>query len=218
MTDITITLPRLYPMQRQVRREMKRFNVLVCGRRWGKTEFLKDRIVHPLLKGQPVGYFASQYKYLAEVWAAICRTLSPLIKYRNSNDHRLELSTGGVLDMWTMTTPDAGRSRKYALAVVDEAGLQSGLKDIWVTAIRPTLFDLNGGAIFAGTPNGLNDFHSLYQMGGNDNDWASWRRPTHDNPFIDPAELQSARHDMPENRYRQEILAEFLDDGAGVLL
>jgi hypothetical protein len=40
--------------------------------------------------------------------------------------------------------------------------------------------------------------------------------PTTANPFIDPAEVEAARTDMPERWFRQEYLAEFLDDSGGV--
>lgn len=216
MPEITLTLPRPYALQRDVLAEARRFNVLACGRRWGKTEIEKQILIDPALHGKPTGYFAPSYKLVLEVWSGLLRTLSPLITRRDFSQKRIELLTGGVIEMWTLDDPDAGRSRKYAAAVIDEAGLVSNLMTIFQEAIRPTLMDMGGSAWFAGTPKGHNDFYHLYELAGQRSDWARWQRPTHDNPFIDRAELDAAQADMTEDRYRQEILAEFLADGAGV--
>lgn len=216
MPDVTIALPKLHSGQRKIAAGERRFNILVCGRRFGKTEYIKRKMIRCLIEGKPVGYFVSRYMYLSEVWASVTRTLSPLIKYKNASSHRLELVTGGVLDMWTLSNPDAGRSRKYALAVIDEASLQPDLADIWYTAIRPTLLDYQGAMFVAGTPKGINDFHKLYVQAGDDPEWSRWQCPTHENPYIPQAELDALRKTMPALRYRQEILAEFIDDNAGV--
>lgn len=216
MPEITLTLPRLYAQQRQVMDEARRFNVLACGRRWGKTELVKGVLIEPALRGKPAGYFAPSYKLVLEVWSGLLRTLAPVITRRDFSQKRIELITGGVIEMWTMDDPDAGRSRKYAAAVIDEAGLVPNLMTIFQEAIRPTLMDMGGSAWFPGTPKGHNDFYQLYELAGQRADWNRWQRPTHDNPFIERSELDAAKDDMTEDRYRQEILAEFLEDGAGV--
>jgi phage FluMu gp28-like protein len=40
--------------------------------------------------------------------------------------------------------------------------------------------------------------------------------PTSSNPHINPDEIEAARHGLPERVFRQEYLAEFLDDAGGV--
>lgn len=216
MTDITISLHRPHAGQQQMLEEAKRFNVGSCGRRYGKTDLIKKILIDVTLRGKPAGYFAPAYKFVLEVWRELVNTLAPLISARNFSDKRIELITGGVIEMWTLDNPDAGRSRKYAVAVIDEAGLVPNLRTIFQEAIRPTLMDMGGSAWFLGTPKGHNDFYHLYELAATRDDWARWQRPTHDNPFIDRAELDAAQSDMTEARYRQEILAEFLEDGAGV--
>jgi hypothetical protein len=216
VANVTITLPRPHPAQRTVKAEAQRFNVLSCGRRWGKTEHVIGLLVETALAGKPAGYFAPGYKYVLDVWRRLAQILSPLIKSRNFTNKRLELITGGIIEMWTLDDAEAGRSRKYALAVIDEAGLVPNLVTIFQESIRPTLMDYSGAAWFTGTPKGHNDFYHLWQLAGERDDWMSWQRPTHDNPYIDTAELVAAQTDMTEDRYRQEILAEFLADGAGV--
>src|SRR5690242_20179744 len=59
---------QLHPGQALVIEQAKRFNVLACGRRWGKTELGQDLTVEPLQGGWPVGWFSPTYKDLLEVW------------------------------------------------------------------------------------------------------------------------------------------------------
>jgi hypothetical protein len=47
-------------------------------------------------------------------------------------------------------------------------------------------------------------------------DWKSWRFPTADNPYIKQSEIDEMRRTMPERIFRQEVLAEFLEDAGGV--
>jgi phage FluMu gp28-like protein len=66
------------------------------------------------------------------------------------------------------------------------------------------------------TPKGRNDFWQLYQRGLDpfQTEWACWQMPTSTNPFIPPGEVEAARLDSPEDTFRKEYLAEFLEDSA----
>lgn len=178
-----------------------------------------NRLIGPALEGFPVAWFAPQYKYLLEPWRDFLRTLKPVISRSDATERRIELVTGGVLDFWTLEDEDAGRSRKYKRAIVDEAGKVKNLETAWNEAIRPTLADYRGDADLYGTPKGANFFYKCFQWGNDpaEHDWASFRMPTSANPFIDPGEIEALRRQLSERAFRQEILAEFLFDVGGAL-
>lgn len=171
-----------------------------------------------MLAGFPVGWFAPTYKYLTEVWQTFVRTLRPVTSRVNSTERRIELITGGVAEFWTLDDPDAGRSRKYKRVVVDEAAKAKNLEAAWNGAIRATLTDFKGDADFYSTPKGRNFFWKAFVRGQDENEpeWGCWQLPTVSNPFIDPAEVEAARKQLPDRIFRQEYLAEFLDDAGGV--
>jgi hypothetical protein len=216
--SITINLQPPHKAQQKVISESTRFNVLACGRRFGKTELGKDRIIGPLLDGHPVGWFSPTYRMLSEVWREVCITLAPITRNVRRQEHRLDLITGGWLEMWSLDMPDIARGRKYKRVVIDEAAMVRDLNNAWTAVIRPTLADYAGDAWFLSTPRGLNYFYTLYNYGQDDTrpEWKSWRMPTWANPFIPLSEINDMRRDMPENIFRQEIMAEFLEDGSGV--
>lgn len=205
-----------------MRRALRRFNVARMGRRWGKTVFGEDYLLdlegpQSVLRGFPVAWFAPNYKYLKEPWRDIKRILRPLIRHKDEVDHRIELTTGGVVEFWTLDSDDPARGRKYARIVVDEAAIVRRLLPKWNESIRPTLTDYRGGALFASTPKGRNDFHKLDQRSLTRPSWASFHAPTRNNPHISEDEIEEARLDMPALVFRQEYLADYVESGGAVV-
>jgi phage FluMu gp28-like protein len=47
-------------------------------------------------------------------------------------------------------------------------------------------------------------------------EWAGWKLPTSDNPYIPDSEIEAARAGLPERIFQQEYLADFIEDGGGV--
>lgn len=213
-----MTLPRLHPAQRQIKSEARRFNTVACGRRFGKSTLTVDLMVGATLPGYPVGYFCPTYKLLTEVLNDTVKALAPITRRVDRQQKRIEIITGGVVEMWSLDNKDAGRSRKYKRAIVDEAGLVGHLATAWEENIRPTLADYQGDAWLLGTPKGMNFFRDAFLRGTDplQPDWMSWQMPTAANPFIRPEEIESARREMTDRRFRQEYLAEFLEDAGGV--
>lgn len=218
MTTLILKLPKPHNAQAQVIKEARRWNVVCMGRRWGKTKLGENRCVQPLLKGLPVGWFSPTYKMLSDVWRELTRTLAPVTKRTNAQEKQIELITGGVLDMWSLDNPDAARGRKYARVLIDEAAMIPLLGDAWQAVIRPTLTDLSGDAFFLSTPKGMNFFRQCFDWGQDPerSEWASWQMPTASNPFIKATEIEAARQELPERIFRQEYLAEFVEDAGGV--
>lgn len=214
MQTIKLVLSELHPSQQTMKRNMARFNVWDCGRRFGKDILDKDIAIGMLLSGQRVGWFEPTYKYLSEMWRDIRSTVHPVTKDRSEQEKRVELITGGVLEMWSLEDPDSGRGRRYHGVIVNEAAKVKQLGYSWENVIRATLADYRGSAIFSSTPKGLNYFYNLWMVAGDNPDWARFRYTTYDNPHIDAAEIDAMRAVMPERVFRQEVEAEFIEDGS----
>jgi len=214
--EITVTLPRPHEAQARVLAEASRFNVMVCGRRFGKTMLGIERASRAALGGYPVGWFAPSYKDSAEAWREIKRTLAGVMAHRNEQEKRFELVTGGVIEVWTLMDPDSGRGRKYKRVIVDEAAKIAKLEEAWTETLRPTLADYRGDAWFLSTPKGRNYFWRLFNMAAEYEDWRAWQLPTAANPFIHPDEIEDARRQLPQSAFAQEYLAEFTDDAGAV--
>lgn len=213
MSELRIELPAPHPAQQQVIDGARRWNVLCCGRRWGKTELGMDRLIRPALQGKPVAWYAPNYKLAAPVWRELQKRLIPVTRDVNQQERRLELVGGGAVEMWSLDSPDSGRGRAYACVVLDESALIPNLELAWQESIRAQLTDYRGSAWFLSTPKGTaNFFHTLFAKGQDaaQTEWASWQMPTRTNPYIDPKEIEAARDDLTDLAFAQEYLATFV--------
>ena len=206
-------MPRLHQAQQTIKREARRFNAIRCGRRFGKDILLEDLLIDPALHGKVVGWFAPIYKDLSDNWRAMTNLLAPVITRANSTEKRIDLIGGGIIDMWSLDQPDSGRGRKYHRIIINEASKIKDLQYSWEYVLRATLADYAGDAFFGGTPQGFNYFSTLCKQSDNDPAWKEFHYTSWDNPFIPRSELEEIQRTYPERVYRQEILAEFVEDG-----
>ena len=214
MSGIALRLPKLHSAQQQIVDEARRFNCVVCGRRWGKTLLGMDRAIWPALSGGPVGFFTPTYKAGDESWRGIRKATVSMQRSVSVQHRRIELYTDGVIEFWSLDDLDAGRGRKYARVIVDEASMVSNLEESWQAAIFPTLTDLHGDAFLFSTPRGFDYFQTLYERGQDPAhpEWRSWLMPTATNPILqatEPTFLQTAQATMDPRYFAQEYGASF---------
>lgn len=198
-----IELPNPHINQQKILDSQARFRVVMCGRRFGKSELSQIEIITNALQGKAVAYITPTYQ-LARVFF---ERLTQAVPFQsNKSELTIKFPNGGSVDFFTGERMDNLRGRKFHLVVVDEASFIPNLEDGWLNSIRPTLTDYKGRAIFLSTPKGKNFFYSLFLKGG-EPDWESFRFSTYDNPYIDKSEIDDARIQLPEVVFEQEYMA-----------
>lgn len=213
-----LVLPAYHPGQQAVAGTKSRFTVLACGRRFGKSTFAVRKVAETALDGHACAWGGPTYKSVGEIWRLFCDLLRPVTKRRSEQEKRLELVTGGYLDVWSLDEPDHVRGRGYKRFVVDEAAAIARLEYAWQQVIRPTLTDQLGDAWFLSTPKGRNFFWELYRLGMDpqEGEWASFRFPSAQNPYLPPTEIAAAQRSLPARVFAQEYEADFVSDDVGV--
>ena len=220
MTRITLQLPALHQAQKTIVTASRRFNTCCLGRRTGKTYLGSDVIVDgPRQKGAmhglPTAWYTPTYNTMTEVWRKFCYVLKPVTTQKSEQNKRLDLIGGGSIEFWSLENPDAGRGRKYATVVIDEAAMVRNLEDAFENNIRPLLADYQGDFWALSTPKGDNYFKKLFDRGdatnlARDPEWASFQMPTWSNPYIAKKEIEAMRTGMPRLSFLQEIEAQFV--------
>lgn len=182
------------------------------GRRWGKDILQRNVAVENLLQGKRHGWYEPVYKDTIENWDWIVNTLRPITKDKSEQERRIETTTGGVIEMWSLEDKDASRGRYYDYVTINEAAKIRHLEYSWNYVIRMILMDTQGSALICSTPRGYDFFHSLFVNGQDEqrDEWRSWQRTSWDNPYLARGELEEAKNTLPEITYRQEIMAEFI--------
>ncbi len=199
----------LHPAQREVWDSPARFKVVAAGRRFGKTVLGMAKILvaatsHPNSVSLWVAPSHSQSRMALDmVGTAIPRDAREV----NRTLSEIYLPNGSKLVFRSGERWDNLRGDGLVCAILDEGAFLD--ERVWTEAVRPALSDHKGEALLISTFNGENWFYKYYRNAiEEDNDqWASWRFSTIDNPFIDPLEIEEARRNLPREVFEQEYEA-----------
>lgn len=190
------------------------------GRRWGKSVLGGCVSLAVASQGGRAAWIVPEYKNARPLWRFVESTVAPMraagLARMDRQERTVEFPNGGSLGIYTADNPDSIRGDWFSLVVLDEAAKIA--EDAWTDAIEPTLADCDGDAMLISTPRGRNWFWREWMAASQDGDYAaSWQAPTSDNP--NPrilALMERMRTRAPERTFRQEWLAEFVQDGGGV--
>lgn len=213
--EIVIDLKTPHPAQEQILLNRKRFNVIKCGRRFGKTELFSELVMECIEDGHSIAYFSPTYKDLYEVWQENKRIFHPAIKSVSETVKQIIFHTGAKLDFWSMEDPDSGRGRKYHRVVVDECEKAGKFKEAWEESIRATLTDYKGDAYLISTPKfGDTYFKHICKNEQQYTDWRTFVYTSYDNPYIDKEEIDAAKELLGEAVFNCEYMAIDMDGKA----
>ena len=195
-----------------------RFRTACCGRRFGKTIMAVNETSRKLKQRKSsVGWWVSPiYPITNKGWREFLIYCPPEeIGAIHKTDKVIEMTYGASLWFKSADKPDSLLSEGLDWLVLDEAAVTKA--DAWERSLRPALADKKGEALFISTPRGKNWFNKLYLRGlsGNPN-YKSFTFPTSANPYIDDAEIAEVKSTLPDMVFRQEFLAEFVDDAGAV--
>lgn len=220
-----LLLPMLRLDQYRIARHPAKIKTLTMGRRWGKSTMLGTVSLNAARQGARVAWVVPTYKNGRSLWRFAEASVSGLkragLAKTNATDRVVEFPTvGGSLGIYSADNPDAIRGDWFHMVAVDEAARVA--EDVWADVIQPTLADVDGDAILISTPKGKNWFYRQWRHGIEDGDHsASFTAPSSANPMPTiqkAAERARIRFGDHSSTYRQEWLAEFVDDGARVWL
>jgi hypothetical protein len=230
----TLFLPRPHPGQEYVISTAQRFNWLAAGRRWRKTSSVMSIAAKAALKGGSILWGAPVYDQVRVGWDETKRACADLIprKMVAFNESRMEAKFpgGGKITYRSLDNPDNVRGHTADGVVIDEAAEVA--PSAWYEVLRPMLLDTGGWLWSLFTPKGMNWVWEEHSTAGDKADSAAWQAPTlgcrvvngqlvrepHplENPEIDWNEMLSLWATMPEDSFKQEILAEFIADSGAV--
>lgn len=208
------------PLQREVGKlcRSKRFGVLVCHRRFGKTVLgvnINQQTATMCTRERPrVAYIGPTYKQAKAVAFDYMQHYARPIPGTgfNQSELRVDYPNGGQARIFGADNPDALRGIYLDRAVLDEFGLHPA--KTFSEVIGPTLVDRGGSALFLGTPNGKNQFYEIAQHAkareaAGDPEWFFREYKASETGLLDPAYLEQARRLMTADEYAQEFECSF---------
>lgn len=194
-----------------------RFCVVPAGRRSGKTERAKRKLVRSALMpshSEDPKFFAGaptrdQAKriYWNDLKAMI--PVEFLAGPPRESELIINLITNASIHVIGMDKPERIEGTPWDGGVLDEFANMK--PKAWGENVRPALSDRNGWCWLIGVPEGRNHYYDLYERAMNDEsgEWAAFSWKSSD--ILSPAEIASAKADLDELTYLQEYEASFLN-------
>ena len=199
--------------QKEVHDNLKRFNVLVCHRRFGKTVLCINEI---LKKAMQNTLPRPRYYYLAPTYSMAKRTawdylkeytgVLPNVTYHET-ELRADLPNGARIQLLGCERPDSLRGLYIDGVILDEVAQMP--PRLWTEIIRPALSDREGWMVAIGTPQGHNAFFDLYDYANHQEGWYAETFKSSETGIISDLELNEAKHLMPDEVYEAEFECSF---------
>jgi hypothetical protein len=221
-----ILTPRWTPLrpvreQQRYARSPHRFNTVPAGRRSGKTEIAKRRIVLAALEAStpwPPRYFAGaptrdQAKRI--FWDDLKALVPPELRRRPSETELcIRLVNGAEIWVVGLDKPERIEGQPWDGGILDEiANMRSRA---WDANVRPALSDRLGWCDLIGVPEGRNHYYELdrkaramMQELGRASEWGAFHWKS--SAVLPPSEIEAARRDLDPLTFEQEFNASFVN-------
>ena len=208
------------PLQEKLHASLKRFNVIVAHRRFGKTHFALNEMVDKGLRNK---LSKPQYAYIAPNYGQAKRVawepLKDIVKNIpgvnfNEQDLRIDIPRGEPFNdrvrIMLLGAENPGTLKGLYLdgSNLDEFAEMNPV--VWGEVIRPALSDRLGWATFIGTPKGQNHFADVLEVAKRNPEhwfWAIYKAS--ETGIISKEELALAKLEMSEEEYNQEFECSF---------
>ena len=205
-------------LQGEMHESVKRLNVLVMHRRFGKTVWAVNHLIkHCLTCELPrprVAFVAptfTQAKRIAWDYVKYYAGVIPGVSF-NETELRVDFPNGGRVMLLSAENPDSLRGIYLDLCVFDEFGMQN--PRVWNEVVRPALSDRQGGAVFLGTPAGHNHFYDVLEQAKSETEngsdqWFYKVVKASESKLVKEEELEAAKSMMTPEQYEQEFECSF---------
>jgi len=192
-----------------------RFAVLSCHRRFGKSVAIINHLIRAALtnklKNPRFAYIAPTYKQAKSIaWDYMKQFAGgiPGVKFHET-ELRCDMPNGSRISLLSSEQPDSLRGLFLDGVCIDEVAQID--PRLWNEIIRPALSDRKGFCYFIGTPAGLtNIFYELYQHALGDPKWYAYTAKASETKIIDQEELDAAKAQMGEAKYKQEFECDWI--------
>lgn len=233
-TDPKAVIRRPHKHQLEFLRSTAKRKIIRAGRRGGKTTGAGILAVEQFIAGHRILYATPTADQIKRFWYEVTRSLAePIARhpdyYKNESEHIIEIKgTENRIRAKTAWNADTLRGDYADVLILDEWQLMD--ESAWEEVGAPMLIDNNGDAVFIYTPPSLHSHgtskardlqhaRKMFKRATEDKSgrWAAFHFTSYENPHLSKEGLNEVTSDMTNLAYRQEIMAEDIDEVPGAL-
>ena len=216
-----IKLYKPHPKQREIHEALEtdiKYCIVSIGRQFGKTLFAENQAAKWGLenKNWKIGWISPTYKQAKKVFKEITKALANCIYVigMNRGDLVIEFNNGSVIQFYSAEAYDSIRGETFDALICDEFAFFK--PEAWNEVLKATVLVRGKKVLILSTPKGKNQFYNLWNLAQHNKNYIAFKGSSYDNPLIDPEEIREAERNLPDHVFKQEYLAEFLDNGSSV--
>lgn len=202
---------KLTKPQSSIWKSPKRFKVVICGRRFGKSYLAITWLIHNAMTNGGVNYYVAPSYVMAKqiAWRLLKQLAGEHAAHKNESELFIEFKNGGIVQLKGSDNRDSLRGVSLSSCVLDEFCFMT--EEVWTEVIRPATSDRQAPVMFISSPAGWNWAKGIYDyaLSGDDDNWQAWTFTTADGGNVKPEEIESAKRELPERTFKQEYLASF---------
>ena len=212
--------PKQHEMIHGILNSKSKYHVACVGRQFGKSLMGINLALYWAINNNNVKVlwvspvYSQANKVQKEIIQAIGHT--DIVKSANYSSNEIELKNGSTILFRSAERYDNIRGLTVDYGVIDEAAFCKD--EAYTEAIKPVFLVKGKKILFISTPKGSNWFKTLFQLGMSEDqpNYKSYTGSSFDTPYIAKEEIEDARRTLPENVFKQEYLAAFIDSGGEV--
>lgn len=198
-----------------INNESFKYYVLNIGRQFGKSLLATNQCLYWAFNVKcDIGWISPIYNQANKVYEQTVKAFSSnpsVIKKKDGQKLKIEFCNGSVMQFFSAERYDNIRGFTFDYLVCDEFAFMD--EKAWTEVLRATVLVKGKKVLLISTPKGKNHFYLIHALGGSNPQYKSYTMTSYDG-LASKDEIDSARYTLPENVFRQEYLAEFIDGGA----
>lgn len=165
-------------------------------------------------KAVKIAWVSPIYKQCKKVFDEMVQAFSgsSLIE-SNASELIIKCPNGSTIQFFSAERYDNIRGFTFDYLVCDEFAFMA--EQAWTEVLRATVLVKGKKVLLISTPKGKNHFYRLFNLDGTNPQYKSFKQTSYDGLALKD-EIDGARDTLPSHIFKQEYLAEFTDDGAGV--
>jgi hypothetical protein len=211
-----------HPKQAEIHRAL---NSLACkyytvpiGRQFGKSLLgINQNYLWGINNADiQMGWVSPVYSQAKKVFREMEKGIidTPFLRSSNKSDLIITFGNRSTLQFFSAEAYDAIRGNTFHYLTCDEFDYFKS--EAWDEVLKATVIVKGRKVLFLSTPKGKGLMFRMANMSNVDPNYHTIKGTSFDNPLIPVSELEDARRNLPEHIFKQEYLAEFLDDSSSV--
>jgi phage FluMu gp28-like protein len=199
-----------------INKDKYKYYILNIGRQFGKSILGINQMLYWSIndKGSNIAWVTPIYKQGKKVFKEFRKYTekSGIFSY-NESDLVIN-GLGSNIQFFSGERPDNIRGNTFDYLICDEFAFTRS--QLWDEVLSATVLVKGKKVLFISTPNGKNHFYKMSLQPNYDNRYKYFHYTSYDSPFIDHNDLEERKRSLPQHVFKQEYLAEFIDDATGL--